>query len=66
MALLPAQMVDPPVATTVGVGTTVIVTVAVPVQPAVVPVTVYVVVVAGLAFGLAIVGLLNPVVGNQL
>ena len=43
----PEQMVDVPVAVTVGVGLTVIVTDAVFVHPAVVPVTVYVVVDVG-------------------
>lgn len=65
VVLLPEQIVtgDPALAT--GPGVTVTVTVAVAVQPDDVPVTVYVVVAEGVATGLAMFALLNPVDGLQ-
>lgn len=62
----PAQIVAVPLAVTVGTGFTVTITVFVFEQPEVVPVTVYVVVALGESDGLAIAGLLTPVVGLQL
>ena len=63
--LPPKQIVAGEPALAVGVVFTVIATVAVAEHPLVVPVTVYVVVADGVAFGFAIEGLLNPVVGNH-
>jgi hypothetical protein len=72
-APLACKFTDPPiqydgfdgVTVMTGFEFTVTITVAMPEQPAVTPVTVYTVVVAGLATGLAMFGLLKPVVGDH-
>ena len=66
VVLVPEQIDTGEPALAVGEGLTVIVIVAVEEQPPVVPVTVYVVVEVGVETGVAIEGLLNPVVGVQL
>jgi hypothetical protein len=63
--LPPKQIVAEPLAVTVGKGVTVTVTAAVFEHPRDVPVTVYVLVTVGVATGVALVVLLNPVEGDQ-
>lgn len=66
LAEAPAQIVEPPVAVTPGIGFTVITAVAVAEQPEDVPVTVYVVVEVGVAVTVGAVVELRPVAGSQL
>ena len=65
MVLVPEQIAASDPAFAIGAGLTVMVTAAVDEQLPLLAVTVYVVVDVGLATGLAIVALLNPVEGDH-